>query len=69
MKALVIEGVQKAVVKEVPVPEFKKDGMLIKTMANGVCRSDWHVWLGIMVLSNQSLVMSFLELWRKSEVM
>jgi len=46
MKALVIEGVQKAVVKEVPVPEIEKDGMLIKTMANGVCRSDWHVWVG-----------------------
>ena len=46
MKALVIEDVQKAVVKEVPVPEFEKDGMLIKTMANGVCRSDWHVWVG-----------------------
>lgn len=46
MKALVIEDVQKAVVKEVPVPEIDKEGILIKTMANGVCRSDWHVWIG-----------------------
>lgn len=46
MKALVIEDVRKAVVKEVPVPEIEKDGILIKTMANGVCRSDWHVWVG-----------------------
>ncbi|MDN7246418.1 zinc-binding dehydrogenase [Planococcus shenhongbingii] len=46
MKALVIEDVQKAVIQEVPVPVIEKDGLIIKTMANGVCRSDWHVWVG-----------------------
>lgn len=46
MKALVLEGVKKAVVKEVPVPEIDENGILVKTMANGVCRSDWHVWTG-----------------------
>lgn len=46
MKALVMEDVKKAVVKEVPVPEIDDNGVLVKTMANGVCRSDWHVWIG-----------------------
>ncbi|WP_067726997.1 zinc-binding dehydrogenase [Oceanobacillus damuensis] len=46
MKALVLEDIQKAVVKDVPAPEIDHDGILIKTMANGVCRSDWHVWVG-----------------------
>ncbi|WP_245843819.1 alcohol dehydrogenase catalytic domain-containing protein [Oceanobacillus rekensis] len=46
MKALVIEDVKKAVVKDLPVPEIDQDGILIKAMANGVCRSDWHVWIG-----------------------
>ncbi|WP_088008326.1 zinc-binding dehydrogenase [Indiicoccus explosivorum] len=46
MKALVLEDIQKAVVKDVPAPAIEKDGILIKTMANGVCRSDWHVWVG-----------------------
>lgn len=46
MKALVIEDVKKAVVKEVPVPEIDDDGILVKVKANGVCRSDWHVWVG-----------------------
>lgn len=46
MKALVLEGVKTAVVKDVPMPEIDENGILIKTMANGVCRSDWHVWTG-----------------------
>lgn len=65
MKALVIEDVQKAVVKEVPVPEIDKEGILIKTMANGVCRSDWHVWIGIKESFNPSLDMSFAALSKK----
>ncbi|MCD2137540.1 zinc-binding dehydrogenase [Salinicoccus halitifaciens] len=46
MKALVLEGTEKAVVKDMPVPEIDADGILIRTKANGVCRSDWHVWVG-----------------------
>jgi Zn-dependent alcohol dehydrogenases len=46
MKALVLEDVKKCVVKEVPDPKIDDDGILVKVMANGVCRSDWHVWAG-----------------------
>lgn len=46
MKALVLEGVKRCVVKEVPKPVIGNDGVIIRVMANGVCRSDWHMWVG-----------------------
>jgi D-arabinose 1-dehydrogenase-like Zn-dependent alcohol dehydrogenase len=45
MKALVLVDKQKCEVKEVQDPTPGHDGILIKVMANGVCRSDWHMWL------------------------
>lgn len=44
MKALVLEGPQKVTLKEVEDPRPNEDGVLIKVMANGVCRSDHHFW-------------------------
>ncbi len=46
MKALVLEGVEQLILRDVEKPACDKDGMLIKVMANGVCRSDWHKWHG-----------------------
>ncbi|MCR9221850.1 MAG: zinc-dependent alcohol dehydrogenase family protein [Alphaproteobacteria bacterium] len=33
-------------VETVPDPEPPRDGVVLKVMANGVCRSDWHGWVG-----------------------
>ena len=46
MKALVLEGIEKVVVRDVPVPQPGALGALVRVMANGVCRSDWHMWNG-----------------------
>lgn len=46
MKALVLEGVQQLVLKDIPTPEPGALGALIRVQANGVCRSDWHGWVG-----------------------
>jgi D-arabinose 1-dehydrogenase-like Zn-dependent alcohol dehydrogenase len=46
MKALVLEDVKKMSVKEVTNPTIDENGVLVKVKANGVCRSDWHVWAG-----------------------
>ena len=46
MKALVLEGVQKLAIRDVPDAEPGPLGALIRVMANGVCRSDWHAWIG-----------------------
>ena len=47
MKAAVFEATKKPlVVKNVPDPECPPNGAIIKTMANGICRSDWHAWSG-----------------------
>lgn len=46
MKALVLEGVGKLNLRDVPKPACDEDGIVIKTMANGICRSDWHKWRG-----------------------
>ena len=32
--------------KEVPEPSLTDDGAIIRVMANGICRSDWHCWMG-----------------------
>lgn len=31
---------------EVPIPECAPSGAVIRVMATGVCRSDWHGWMG-----------------------
>jgi propanol-preferring alcohol dehydrogenase len=46
MKALVLEGVQKLAIREMPDPRPGALGALVRVMANGVCRSDWHAWIG-----------------------
>lgn len=40
MKAAVFEGVENIVVREVPIPECKEDGMLVKVEACGICGGD-----------------------------
>lgn len=47
MRAMVLEEINKPmVVKKVPDPQLTDDGVIIKVMANGICRSDWHGWVG-----------------------
>ncbi|GAX90136.1 zinc-dependent alcohol dehydrogenase family protein [Effusibacillus lacus] len=47
MKAAVLEELKKPlVVREVQDPELAPDGAIIRVEANGVCRSDWHAWVG-----------------------
>lgn len=46
MKALVLEGVQKLALRDVPIPQAGALGVLLSIKANGVCRSDWHAWTG-----------------------
>lgn len=55
MKALVLLGVKKLVVKDVPEPTYDDDGILIKVKANGVCRSDWHFWNGDLPATQEIL--------------
>ncbi len=33
-------------IEDVPDPETPPDGVVLKVMACGVCRSDWHGWVG-----------------------
>lgn len=47
MRAAVMEGVREPlVVRELPDPECAAHGAVIRVEANGVCRSDWHGWVG-----------------------
>ena len=46
MKALVLEAVQKLSIQNLPEPKPAPGGAMIRVMANGVCRSDWHAWMG-----------------------
>ncbi|TDC13857.1 alcohol dehydrogenase catalytic domain-containing protein, partial [Kribbella albertanoniae] len=47
MRAVVIEqyGVVPEV-REVPEPEVADGSVVLKVEATGLCRSDWHGWMG-----------------------
>lgn len=34
------------VVREVSYPSIPEDGVIVRVAATGVCRSDWHAWMG-----------------------
>jgi D-arabinose 1-dehydrogenase-like Zn-dependent alcohol dehydrogenase len=47
MRAAVLEELGKALaVREVPDPECPRDGAIVRVGANGICRTDWHLWTG-----------------------
>jgi D-arabinose 1-dehydrogenase-like Zn-dependent alcohol dehydrogenase len=42
-----MEGVRQSLtMRDMPDPEIAPHGALIRVEANGVCRSDWHGWVG-----------------------
>jgi D-arabinose 1-dehydrogenase-like Zn-dependent alcohol dehydrogenase len=46
MKALVLEGIQQLAIHDLQIPPLAALGVLVRVQANGVCRSDWHAWVG-----------------------
>ena len=47
MRAAVMEGVgQPLVVRDLADPECALHGAIVRVESNGVCRSDWHGWVG-----------------------
>ena len=47
MRAAIYEAFQGPIsIGNVPDPSPKKDGVVIKVKATGLCRSDWHGWMG-----------------------
>jgi alcohol dehydrogenase len=47
MKAVYYEEFQgKVEIREVPKPRVSPDSVVVKVEATGLCRSDWHGWMG-----------------------
>ena len=47
MKAVYFEQFQGPVeIREVPAPKVSPDSVIVKVEATGLCRSDWHGWMG-----------------------
>lgn len=47
MRAAVTTGVRSPiVVQQIPIPKIGPDDALVRVVASGICRSDWHVWNG-----------------------
>ncbi|MGO4678405.1 zinc-dependent alcohol dehydrogenase family protein [Microbacterium sp. 2MCAF23] len=47
MRAVVFDAVRsQPEVRSVPEPDVPDDGVLVRVMATGMCRSDWHAWAG-----------------------
>lgn len=47
MRAVVLDAVRaQPSVREVPEPQAPPGGVVVRVMATGMCRSDWHAWAG-----------------------
>ncbi|GAA4695007.1 zinc-dependent alcohol dehydrogenase family protein [Nocardioides conyzicola] len=47
MRAVVIDGVRvRPEVRDVPEPSAPAGGVVVRVVATGMCRSDWHGWAG-----------------------
>ncbi|MGF9754605.1 alcohol dehydrogenase catalytic domain-containing protein [Microvirga sp. 0TCS3.31] len=47
MRAMVVDAVRgRPEVREVADPTCPADGVVVRVMATGMCRSDWHAWAG-----------------------
>ena len=47
MRAAVMEAVrQPLVVRDMPDPDTPPNGVRLRVEANGICRTDWHLWTG-----------------------
>ena len=47
MKAAIFEEFGKPLsIQNLPDPRPEDDGVVIEVKANGICRSDWHGWMG-----------------------
>lgn len=47
MRAAVLEAFQQPlVVRDMPEPTVSPDGAIVRISVNGICRSDWHAWMG-----------------------
>jgi alcohol dehydrogenase len=47
MKALLVESFQeKPLISQVPDPQAPDQGVVLEVKATGLCRSDWHGWMG-----------------------
>jgi len=45
MRAAVVEALnQPLVVRDIPDPGCPPDGAIVRVGANGICRTDWHLW-------------------------
>jgi D-arabinose 1-dehydrogenase-like Zn-dependent alcohol dehydrogenase len=47
MRAAVLEAIrQPLAVRDMPDPQCPPNGAIIRVEANGICRTDWHLWTG-----------------------
>jgi D-arabinose 1-dehydrogenase-like Zn-dependent alcohol dehydrogenase len=47
VRAVVVDAVRaEPVVRDVPEPSASAFGVVVRVMATGMCRSDWHAWAG-----------------------
>lgn len=47
MRAAVVEELRKPLqIRDVPDPSCAADGAIVRVGANGICRTDWHLWTG-----------------------
>ena len=47
MQALQVDAIRKPMeLRDMAVPDIGDDDVLVRVVASGICRTDWHVWNG-----------------------
>ena len=47
MRAMQVDKIRKPMeLREIPIPSIGEDDVLVRVVASGICRTDWHVWNG-----------------------
>jgi D-arabinose 1-dehydrogenase-like Zn-dependent alcohol dehydrogenase len=55
MRAVVMNAFREPMeLAELPDPACPPDGVILETAACGICRSDWHTWIGAATASGAS---------------
>lgn len=44
--AMITEYQQPLEIVKLADPKLPKDGIIMRVRATGICRSDWHTWMG-----------------------
>ena len=60
MRAVQVDQIRRPMaLREIPIPDIGDDDVLVRVVASGICRTDWHVWNGDWTWAGLKLPLPF----------